>query len=201
MEQINKYRSGIVLGVLVLFLILFAFFMLGVEPSNHKIMLQQNEISQLEQQNALIQNKINELKANSGTMDSEQAAALAALPSGDSSEQIIRDLQAISTSAKAKLKDIGFTLSDTNQIGSMLGEPGPEYPTIKEIQMTGVVQGNYQQIHDWLSQLNSLPRLIKVDSFSFQLPYEQRSAGNPGSILTANVAFTAYYQALPENQE
>lgn len=201
MEQINKYRSAIVLGVLVLFLTLFAFFMLGVQPTNNKIELQNAEITQLEQQNGLIQNKINELKANGDTVNSEQAAALAALPNGDSSEQLIRDLQTIGINAQAELKDIGFTLSDVNEIGALVGEGELKYPAVKEIKMTGVVEGNYQQIHDWLKELNALPRLIKVDSFSLQLPYEQRSAGSPGSDLTANVAFTAYYEAMSETQE
>ncbi|WP_410512578.1 type II secretion system protein GspM [Paenibacillus sp. BR2-3] len=196
MEQINKYRSSIVLGVLALFLILFAFFMLGVQPTNHEIAAQKNEIAQLEEQNALIQNKMNELQ--NSDMDSEQAAALAALPRGDSSEQLIRDFQSIGIKTKAKLKDVGFTLSDTNGIGAINGTEEPQYPTVKEIKMTGVVEGNYQQIHDWLQELNALPRLIQIDSFSFQLPYEQRSEKTPGSILTANVTFTAYYEVLKE---
>lgn len=61
MEQINKYRSPIVLGVLVLFLLLFAFFLLGFQPTNSKIAEQESEMSQLEQQNSLMENKIEEL--------------------------------------------------------------------------------------------------------------------------------------------
>lgn len=66
MEQINKYRSPIVLGVLILFLILFAFYMLGVQPANKEISAQSSEISQLEKEAEMLQNKINELKG-SGT--------------------------------------------------------------------------------------------------------------------------------------
>jgi len=199
LEQINKYRSTIVLGVLVLFLILFAFFMLGVQPSNRTIAAQKSEIAQLEEQNALIQNKMNELKGSAEAAD--QSEALAALPRGDSSEQLIRDLQAIGMASKAKLKDIGITISDTNGIGSRSTEEAAQYPTVKEIKMTGVVEGNYQQIHDWLKELNALPRLIQIDSFSFQLPYEQRTAGNPGSIIAANVTFTAYFEKIEASRE
>jgi len=199
LEQINKYRSTIVLGVLVLFLILFAFFMLGVQPSNRTIAAQKSEIAQLEEQNALIQNKMNELKGSAEAAD--QAEALAALPRGDSSEQLIRDLQAIGMASKAKLKEIGFTISDTNGIGKRNAEEAAQYPTVKEIKMTGVVEGNYQQIHDWLKELNTLPRLIQIDSFSFQLPYEQRTAGSPGSIIAANVTFTAYFEKTEASRE
>lgn len=79
MEQINKYRSPIVLGVLVLFLLLFAFFLLGFQPTTSKITEQESEMSQLEQQNRLIENKIQEF--NTSTADNgAQDELLAKLP-------------------------------------------------------------------------------------------------------------------------
>lgn len=75
MEQINKYRSPIVLGVLILFLILFAFYMLGVQPLR-KISAQSSEISQLEKEAEVLQNKIYELKGSGTEGDLEQKELL-----------------------------------------------------------------------------------------------------------------------------
>lgn len=76
MEQINKYRSPIVLGVLILFLILFAFYMLGVQPTNKEISAQSSEISQLEKEAEVLQNKIYELKGSGTEGDLEQKELL-----------------------------------------------------------------------------------------------------------------------------
>lgn len=76
MEQINKYRSPIVLGVLILFLILFAFYMLSVQPTNKEISAQSSEISQLEKEAEVLQNKINELKGSGNEGDLEQKELL-----------------------------------------------------------------------------------------------------------------------------
>lgn len=76
MEQINKYRSPIVLGVLILFLILFAFYMLGVQPTTKEISAQSSEISQLEKEAEMLQTKINELKGSGNEGDLEQKELL-----------------------------------------------------------------------------------------------------------------------------
>lgn len=70
MEQFNKYRSPIVLGVLILFLMLFAFYMLGVQPTNKEISAQNAEIRQLEKEAEILQTKINELKSSATSLDS-----------------------------------------------------------------------------------------------------------------------------------
>lgn len=190
MEQINKYRSPIVLGVLVLFLLLFAFFWLGFQPTNNKITEQESEMSQLEQQNSLIENKIAELKssaANEGTQD----ALLAQLPRGDGSEQLILDLRAIGTMTNARLKDIGFTLDDINPIQVMTGSSEVVFPTVKELKMTALVEGSYTSVRSWMTALQLLPRIINVDAFSFQ------HSSDSGSIISANITFTAYYEESP----
>lgn len=193
MEQINKYRSPIVLGVLVLFLLLFAFFMLGLQPDSKQISENRSEISLLEKQNEMLQNKVDELKS-SNALDPEKDALLAALPIGDGSEQLILDLREVEAKTYARIKDITFTLDDTNPIQQMTGSPDIQYPTVKQIKMTAVVEGGYTEIYNWMSMIQLLPRIINIDSFNFQQPHEQRTAQSPGSILTANISFSAYYE-------
>ncbi|CAM4278169.1 type 4a pilus biogenesis protein PilO [Paenibacillus typhae] len=195
MEQINKYRSPIVMGMLILFLILFAFYMLAIRPVSSDIAVQSSELSMLELERSAIENKINELKGAGDSLSADEATALAAIPSGDGSEALINDLKAIGDSSHARLKDIGFSLTDTSTASTWAGVAEASAAGLQEIKMTAIIEGGYAEIHEWLKQLNKMPRLVTVDSFAFQQPYEFPTAQNPGSILTANVAFTAYYQA------
>lgn len=196
MEQFNKYRSPIVMGVLILFLMLFAFYMLGVQPTNKEISAQNAEISQLEKEAEILQTKINELKSSATSLDSEQQELLAALPKGDDSEGLIDDLRAVGMSSQARLKDVSFILDEANPIQQMTGSAEVLFPTIKQIKMTAVVEGTYTSIRQWMDELQALARIVNVDSFNFQQSYEERSANSPESILTANVAFTAYYEVV-----
>lgn len=196
MEQFNKYRSPIVLGVLILFLMLFAFYMLGVQPTNKEISAQNAKISQLQKEAEILQTKINELKSSATSLDSEQQELLAALPKGDDSEGLIDDLRAVGMSSQARLKDVSFILDEANPIQQMTGSAEMLFPTVKQIKMTAVVEGTYTSIRQWMDELQMLARIVNVDSFNFQQSYEERSANSPESILTANVAFTAYYEVV-----
>ncbi|AIQ26340.1 type 4a pilus biogenesis protein PilO [Paenibacillus sp. FSL H7-0737] len=196
MEQFNKYRSPIVLGVLILFLMLFAFYMLGVQPTNKEISAQNAEISQLQKEAEILQTKINELKSSATSLDSEQQELLAALPKGDDSEGLIDDLRAVGMSSQARLKDVSFILDEANSIQQMTGSAEVLFPTVKQIKMTAVIEGTYTGIRQWMEELQKLPRIVNIDSFNFQQSYEERSANTPESILTANVAFTAYYEVV-----
>jgi type IV pilus assembly protein PilO len=72
------------------------------------------------------------------------------------------------------------------------------YPTVKQLNMTAVVEGDYAGVNSWLLALQSLPRIVNVDSFTFQ----RSSAGGDGQgspgIITANVSFTAYFEDAEE---
>jgi type IV pilus assembly protein PilO len=200
-EQINKYRSGIILGLLALFLILFAFYMIAIQPVNHELSAQTLQLSQLEQEKARIENKLNELTGAGDGASLDQDRALAAIPQGDDSEGLILDLGRIGSSSHARLKDIGFTLADTNGIGTWTGLAAASTDGIREIKMTAIVDGGYAEIHEWLKQLHALPRLITVDSFALQQPYELRTPQMPGSILSASISFTAYYETAAPAQQ
>ncbi|MNC40038.1 Pilus assembly protein, PilO [compost metagenome] len=194
METINKYRSPIVLGLLVMFVLLFTFYMLAIRPVNQDLLRGDAELSQLQQERTLLTTKLNELKGSSEAKTSSEEAALAAIPQGDDSEGLILDLQAIGNSSHARLKDIGFSLTETNGVSVWTGISAEAAGKLKEIKMSAIVEGGYTEIHDWLKELHALPRVVSVDSFAFQQPYELTTALKPGSIVTANIAFTAYYE-------
>ena len=196
MEQLNKYRSPIVLGVLVLFLLLFAFYMLGLQPTLEQLDEQQSEIQTMEDEIALLQGKVDEMK---GTTDSTDKGAsndsLEALPQSDLEDQIVRDLRQIGIRSDAVLRSVDFSLADMNSIHTMTGEGGEVYPFVDEIKMNAEVEGTYAQITSWLEELEKLPRLMKVDSLNLQRRSSLNISGD-STIITANIAFTAYYEAV-----
>lgn len=198
MEQFNKYRSPIVLGVLIMFLLLFAFYMLAVQPTNKEISLQKAEMEQLEKETDILQTKINELTHNSTSTDPEQQELLASLPQGDDSEGLIDALRSVGMLSQTRLKDISFVLDEANPIQQMTGSQELLFPTVKQIKMTAIVEGTYTGIREWMNELQTLPRIVNVEMFNFQQVYEQRAVGSPENILTANVSFTAYYEAAAQ---
>lgn len=197
-EQINKYRSPIILGLLILFLLLFAFFMLGLQPASREIKDQEAELSQLNEQNNLLQSTLDE-KKNDTSQVAEEAALLAQLPKGDNSEQLILDLRSIGSANGTKLRDVSFSVSDQNPIQGMTGSSTEEYPTVKQINMTAVVEGDYSGISGWLLSLQSLPRIVNVDSLTFQGSDSGSVQGSSG-IITANVSFTAYFEKTEDTE-
>jgi type IV pilus assembly protein PilO len=190
MEQLNKYRSAIILGTVVLFLLLFAWYILGLQPSNEKVKDQETEMARITGMNNLIQGKIDELKEAEDSNKYLQEDAADSLPEGDHTDQLILDLKSIEESSYAQLRDIQFTLSEMTETDMPSGAQGAVFSNIKKVQMSAKLEGGYTEIRQWMKQLQQLPRMVSIDSFSFSQPYEQR---NPGSILQANVAFTAYY--------
>lgn len=186
------------MGLLILFLLLFGFYMLGIRPVSSDITGQKAEISLLDQEQVLLQNKINELKSAEDATASGEEPALTAIPLGDSSEALILDLKSIGDNSHARLKDIGFSLSESSTVSAWTGIEANSAAGLNEIKMTAIVEGGYAEIHEWLKQLNDLPRVIAVDSFAFKQPYEFPAPLKPGSILTATVSFTAYYEAEGE---
>nr|WP_274528490.1 type 4a pilus biogenesis protein PilO [Paenibacillus piscarius] len=157
--------------------------------------MQDDEISLLGQEQEILVNKINQLKSAEKEAGADKDTMLAAIPQGDDSEGLILQLQRIGNSSHAKLKDIGFLLAESSEISAWTQIKPEATGRLKELKMAVVVEGSYAEINEWLKQLHDLPRIIAIDSFSFQRPYEFPSPGKPGSILTANVSFTAFFES------
>lgn len=170
--------------------------MLGVQPTNKEISSQNAEISQLTKEAEILQTKINELTSSSTSVDSEQQELLSALPKGDDSEGLIDALQEVGLSSQIRLKDISFVLDEANPIQQMTGSAEVLFPTVKQIKMNAVVEGTYTGIRQWMNELQTMPRIVNVDSFNFQQSYEDHADEGTENIITANVAFTAYYEAI-----
>ncbi|MBD7967694.1 type 4a pilus biogenesis protein PilO [Paenibacillus gallinarum] len=195
MERINKYRSVIVLALLLGFVLVFAFYWLGLSPTIDKLDEQGQELVQLEGEKQLLQNKLDEMKGNvegQNSIDPEWDA----LPQNDMADQLILDIRAVNARSEATLKAIDFNLTQSNELHLMLNEEETMYPHIHEIKMNADLEGTLSQIESWMKELESLPRLMKVDSFALQHRSESGSMADP--ILTATLVFTSYYESAPK---
>jgi type IV pilus assembly protein PilO len=164
--------------------------MMGLQPSSEKVKDQEAEITRITRLNELIQGKVDKIKSDEDSDEALQEAVSDSLPEGDHTDQLVLDLKSIGESSYAHLRDVGFTLSEMNENDRSSGRGEAIFSNIKEVKMSAKLEGGYTEIRQWMKQLQQLPRLVSIDSFSFSQPYEQR---DPGSIFMANVSFTAYY--------
>lgn len=198
MERINKYRSVIVLVLLLGFVILFAFYWLGLSPALDKLDEQSRELVQIEEEKRLLQNKLDEMKGNvegQDPIDSEWDA----LPQNDMADQLILDIRMVTARSEATLRTINFSLTQGNELHLMLNEQEAVYPYIHEIKMNADLEGTLSQIESWMGELESLPRLMKVDSFAFQRRSESGSREDP--MMTVTLVFTSYYESVPDHMK
>ncbi len=193
METLNKNRNTIVLGTVLLFLALLLVFVAGVRPVTGTIRERGEELDRIQGQNHVIQAKIDELKNSKQEEELNSTELQALLPGSDDSEQLLLDLSRIDKETQVELVNAAFANADGNRLHLLTGSTEPIFSAVKETSVNAVVSGTYDEIRQWLIELQEFERLLTVDSFSFQQPYEFKE---PGSLLTANVTFTAYY--LPE---
>nr|WP_243896071.1 type 4a pilus biogenesis protein PilO [Paenibacillus sp. F411] len=192
--MLNKYRSPVVMGVLLLFVVLLGFYLLGLQPTIDTMEEQEAEIARVSDEKALLQRKVDELKGAADSQDQELLSSYDALPEGDEADQLVLQLRTAGIRSSARLKSIEFNLTGTNGLQLVLGGNEGAYPFIKEVSMNAEVEGTRAQIIAWMDQLEKMPRIIKVDSFSLQ----RRSGPSElpeNALLTANVVFTAYYES------
>lgn len=190
MDLLSKNRNAVVLGMVLLFLVLLLAYLLSVNPKAKLVDERKADLDRVTSQNELIRNKIAQIKAEQSNeaMDPSEVSAL--LPNTDKSEQMLLDLSRISQDTLVDLESAAFTSLESNRIAAMTGNPELLFPGVRELAVSAVVSGTYKEIRSWLDELQGVERMIVVDGFSFQQPYE---FGEPGSLLKANVTFTAYY--------
>ncbi|MDO3412042.1 type II secretion system protein GspM [Saccharibacillus sp. CPCC 101409] len=188
MQRILNNRQGVILGITGLFLLILVFYMLAVKPKVELWENQDNEIVGLQQQNTLMQSKIDELsKEESGSMTDEEMTAK--LPPDADSQQIILDIQRIGQQASVRLSDATFAYEGEGQDASA-STPISKALTaegLRTVYVTVNVEGDYAHLRMWLDQLQQTERLTTVDSVGFQQP------AVPNTLLAATVTFTASY--------
>ncbi|OWA36223.1 hypothetical protein B9G55_10270 [Saccharibacillus sp. O16] len=190
MQRILNNRQGVILGITGLFLLILLFYVLAIRPKAELWKSQDVEIASLQQQNDLLQSKIEErTQEESSSMTPENVAA--ALPPDPDAEQLILDIKRIGeqASSSVRLSDATFSYEggsaapeSTTAISQALSANG-----LRTVYVTVNVEGNYSQIRSWINQLQQTKRVTTVDSISFQQSIQ------PNQLLSATITFTASY--------
>ncbi|BFT71637.1 type 4a pilus biogenesis protein PilO [Paenibacillus sp. P36] len=186
MSNKNNAKSLFLFLSVLLFLGLFAFYYFIQLPSTNKIKAQENEMALVEKQIQILTKKLSEKKEDVGPSLKDIQAAL---PLWDNTEQLTLDLNQIKTSSKVTFNSISYAVSDkstqTQQTDANSKNP---YPNVREVRVTTSVSGKFNEITDAITQLQALPRLIRVDTINFgNLPKDTSRK------LTVNLTFTAYF--------
>ncbi|NOU99032.1 hypothetical protein [Paenibacillus planticolens] len=186
MSNKNSAKTLLLLLAVLLFLALFAFYYFVQLPSSNKIKAQANEIAIVEKQVQLLTQKISEKKEETGPSLKDIQAAL---PLWDNTEQLTLDLNQIKTDTKVTFNSISYAVGDkspqTQQADANNKNP---YPNIREVRVTTSISGAFDEVMNAITQLQALPRLIRVDTVNFgNLPKDLNRK------LTVNLTFTAYF--------
>ncbi|WP_172198332.1 type II secretion system protein GspM [Saccharibacillus qingshengii] len=188
MQRILNNRQGIILGITGLFLLILAFYMLAIKPKVELWNTQESEISSLNQQNALLQSKIDERDQESQDDSLTEEAIAAALPPNADAEQLILDIKQIGEQASVRLSDAAFAYGGESDatagtsISQVLSANG-----LNTVYVTVNVEGNYTQLRTWIDLVQKTDRVTTVDSIAFQQPAQ------PNTLLAATITFTASY--------
>jgi Tfp pilus assembly protein PilO len=186
MSSKNNTKSLLLFLAVLLFLGLFACYYFLQLPSTNKIKAQENEMAIVEKQVQLLTKKLSEKKEDVGPSLKDIQAAL---PLWDNTEQLTLDLNQIKKNSKVNFNSISYAVSDkstqTQQTDANSKNP---YPNVREVRVTTSVAGTFNEVTDAITQLQALPRLIRVDTVNFgNLPKDLSRK------LTVNLTFTAYF--------
>lgn len=178
------------LGVAVLFLLLLVPYMLMLRPQSEEISVNDGEIVRLQQENDLFQRKIDELTAE-GADDLSDEEIAQVLPTVSNQEQIVNDLYKVGVATSVRLSDATFSNENTAASQTDAGSQASVSGQVRSVYVTVNIQGSYDGIKNWMSEIQNLPRLTAVEQFRIDKPYVYR-----GTLLSATVTFTASY--LPQ---
>lgn len=206
MDQLNKNRSLVLLGLAVLFLVLFAVYMYLVKPTASDLDDQETKIAQLSQERSLLQRKLKEKQEQSASYSDE--AVQRALPLWDNTEQLMLDIGTIEGRTGAETLSATFNAADDQDLEGIIqssesGASGGEAAKdtlpagIKKLKAATVVQGTYEQVLAYVDTLQKLDRLITIESLDIAKSGDAEAAG---AKIKANLMFTAYFDPAYRSQ-
>lgn len=189
LERIHNNRQALILGVAVLFLLLLVPYMLMIRPQTEEIDTQNGEVARLQQENDIFQRKIDELKGG-GTSELSDEEIAKKLPADPNQEQIVKDLYKVGLATNVILSDAAF--SNENPISaSATATDTASGSQVQSVYVTANIQGDYASLQNWMTAMQSLPRLTSIEQFTLNKPYVFGS-----SLLDASVTLRAVY--LPQ---
>lgn len=188
----NKNQSMITLAIMIMFLVLLVIYMTMLQPANKELSNKNKQVEQLRNQSDLLTKALSR-KIEKGKLPETEVQA--ALPLWDNTEQMVVSIKEIGQMTGTKLSSVSFSVSDSNQINTIIGGQEPMYPTVKELKVQAVIQGSYDQIRSWIVQIQKLPRLVNVDTVRYSLPV----TGTTAAEISITGYFDPSYEYMLEN--
>ncbi|GFZ88259.1 hypothetical protein GCM10008018_37990 [Paenibacillus marchantiophytorum] len=186
MSNKNNTQTLLLFGAALLFLGLFAFYYFLQMPSSDKVKAQESELATLNKQVQLLNKKVSE-KQNA-VIGPSMKEVQAALPLWDNTEQITLDLNKIKKDTDVSFNSITYSISEKSSQQQTDAAKKTAYPNVREVKVTTSVAGTFKEISDAITQLQALPRLIKVDTVNYgSLPKDLTRK------ITINLTFTAFF--------
>ncbi|WEK53393.1 MAG: type 4a pilus biogenesis protein PilO [Candidatus Cohnella colombiensis] len=186
-QWLNKNRQLVILGLVLLFLILMVLYVFLINPTSEEIDSKKTEIHSLEQNRTLYEKKIVQKQQAGSDFNSNEIQS--AIPLWDNTEQLLYDLTKIGEATHTEFRSISFARSENNQLQGIIGGEASQYPSIRELKASIVLDGTYIDIMNWIESMQLLPRLIVIDSFSLEKPDESKMS----LPITVIINFTTYF--------
>ncbi|GGD48034.1 type 4a pilus biogenesis protein PilO [Paenibacillus nasutitermitis] len=186
MEQLNKNRKLALLLVALMFLVLLAVYIYMLLPKTRQVSDQQDVIARLESQTRLLQKKLDEKKSSESKYSQETVQA--ALPLWDNTEQMLMDLEQIGKTTR--VQNVSLAFAADSGVDNETSAQQDVMSAVRELKISSSIKGSYADILTYISRLEALPRLIKVDNLEITKP---DAFQNNAAMITVNLSFTAYY--------
>lgn len=203
----TKMRQWSLLTGLSVVVVLVAGWMLLVKPQHTKAAQIDAQTQSVQQQNAMLANKVASLRAESKNIPAEQAllASIATkIPNNPALPGLIRSLTSAASAAGVDLVSIApatpTAVTGAPATGSTPTASHPAAPSspLDQIQLSLNVKGTYFTIESFFSNLEGLTRALRVTSFSLSGTSQPSggataatpSAGGMTATITADVYMT-----------
>lgn len=197
MNQVNN-RRNLLVAMLAIILAFVAMYMYFTAPAIEKKNARTKELAQKQQELKEYQQKIEKLTAAGPKEMVKLMQVRKQIPEQENVEELIRELHMLEVVTKAQMTGYAYDLKTAaNQAQAQQqgqGAANAASPLVKNITMSPVVKGNYEQIYRLLQELQTSQRLITVNSITFSA-----AAAPPIKInvqqkeLTCTLNLSAYF--------
>jgi Tfp pilus assembly protein PilO len=213
----EKERQYILLIIALLFVLLAAYYYMYFVPLQNE---KEHALMRLEQTKAQAQGVLKQVERRETTPPQEQLRKIAELiPVAPYTDQLIIDLGKLQTLGQIQIdnatfqeeKDVkvqdlpnqfipqearqGQTTQQKNKQAVNVQSVQNALPpvTIKSIEMTLSVKGEYKNIYDFVTEIQDLSRYLRVDNLTFSSPEKDEFQIPKDKKMTATLKLTSYY--------
>lgn len=213
----EKERQYILLIIALLFVLLAAYYYMYFVPLQNE---KEQVLMRLEQTKAQAQGTLKQVEKKESTPPQEQLKKIAELiPVQPYTDQLVIDLGKLQTLGQIQIENATFQEEKDVKVQELPNQFIPQEArqgqvpqskakqavnvqavqntlppvTIKSIEMTLAVKGEYKNIYDFVTEVQNLSRYLRVDMLTFSTPEKNEFEIPKDKRLTASLKLTSYY--------